>query len=64
MITFSVFQRLFEKMIGIGHVPIEILNVSTICILNFIVDLHITFSSSIIIHIHRLLIEILNSMQT
>ena len=40
MITFSVLQRLFEKMIGIGHVPIEILNISTICILNFIVDLH------------------------
>ena len=40
MITFSVLQRLFEKMIGIGHVPLEILNVSTICILNFIVDLH------------------------
>ena len=65
MITFSVLQRLFEKMIGIGHVPIEILNISTICILNFIVDLHtITFSSSIIIHIHRLIIDILNSMQT
>ena len=68
MITFSVLQRLFEKMIGIGHVPIEILNISTICILNFIVDLHTnernTFSSSIIIHIHRPIIEILNSMQT
>ena len=40
MITFSVLQRLFERMIGIGHVPIEISNISTICILNFIVDLH------------------------
>ena len=69
MITFSVLQRLFEKMIGIGRVPIEILNISTIFILNFIVHLHtnerkIAFSSSIIIHIHRLIIEILNSMQT
>ena len=40
MITFSVLQRLFEKMIGIGRVPIEILNISTIFILNFIVHLH------------------------
>ena len=77
MINFSVLQRLFEKMIGIGYVPIEILNISTICILNFIVDLHtnernivfysidgITFSSIIIIQIHRLMTELLNSMQT
>ena len=62
-------------MIGIGHVHIEIFNISTICILNLIVDLHtnernvysisgIMVSSIIIIQIHRLITEILNSMQT